>query len=64
MYIYPHIAAELHNYRTTEINKAAERARLISNLAPTKTRSYSLWRYRLISVKKLTHMSNTSRQSA
>ena len=45
MYPYLHIAAELHKYRTTEMHKAAERARLVANLAPTKTHSYSLWRY-------------------
>jgi hypothetical protein len=41
MYLYPHMAAELHMYRTTEMHTAAERARLTANLAP-KTHSYTL----------------------
>lgn len=34
MYLYPHIAADLHKYRTTEMQKAAERARLVAHLVP------------------------------
>ena len=53
MDINPHIAADMHQYRTEEIHRAAEPARLTSSL-PRKTRSYQLGRYRFTLTKDAT----------
>ena len=50
MEIYPHVAADMHQYRIEELHRAAEHARLISSL-PRKTRSYQFGRYRFTLTK-------------
>jgi hypothetical protein len=52
MYLYPHIAADLHKYRTTEIQRAAEQTRLTTNNASIAP-SYKLWDYATHLVKSM-----------
>ena len=42
MYMDPHVAAVVHQSRVTEMQEAAERARMVSRLA-ARTRSKTLW---------------------